>query len=180
MVFLIMTNLKINSIVFFFLFHFHPNAIAQSSDPCSINVSGGSKIIGPYSWDWSFGEPFMFTKINAEPNLLITSGFLQNDLLFGLDASLLSNRPIPFVVGPNPTQNTLTIKLAQLGVTILNIEIRNQAGNLFKIIQGPFSGLHFFQEIAFDSANTGIYFILIHYVVANERPNHSVYKIIKN
>ena len=55
----------------------------------------------------------------------------------------------------------------------------NAQGQFLKIVEGPWSGIDFEQNLSFASANTGIYFIVIHYVVGNSILKKQIFKIIK-
>ena len=55
----------------------------------------------------------------------------------------------------------------------------NMQGQLLKIIEGPWSGIQFEQNLSFASVNTGIYLIVIHYVVGNSILKKQIFKIIK-
>jgi len=155
------------------------NSFAQNKDPLAFNVSGHTKYVEPYSWDWSFGEALIVNTLYAKNRFLITAGLLQNNFLMEYNGHIVDSIGIHFTMGPNPVKNKLIISAAQIGLEISKIEIFYQQGKEYQIIQGPFSGLHFYQEISFASANTGIYIVVIHYVVANSLSKTSVFKIIK-
>jgi len=114
----------------------------------------------------------------SNKNFLLTTGFLQNDFGVGVDFNILETTT-PFKIGPNPFIKNLKIHSDQSGIQISKIEISNDQGQLIKIIQGPWSGIQFEQTLFFTSANTGIYFIAIHYVVGNSILKKQIFKVIK-
>ena len=151
---------------------------AQSKYPTIINLSGDSKLIEGIIWDWSFGEQLLVNTLYSDKNFLLTTGFLQNDFGVGVDFKILETTT-PFKIGPNPFIKNLKIHSDQSGILISKIEMSNAQGQLLKIIQGPWSGIQFEQTISFTSANTGIYFISIHYVVGKSILKKQIFKVIK-
>ena len=151
---------------------------AQSKYPTIINLSGDSKLIEGIIWDWSFGEQLLVNTLYSDKNFLLTTGFLQNDFGVGVDFKILETTT-PFKIGPNPFIKNLKIHSDQSGILISKIEINNAQGQLLKIIQGPWSGIQFEQTLSFTSANTGIYFISIHYVVGKSILKKQIFKVIK-
>ena len=151
---------------------------AQTKYPSIINLSGDSKLIEGIIWDWSFGEQLLVNTLYSEKNFLLTTGFLQNDFGVGVDFKILETTT-PFKIGPNPFIKNLKIHSDQSGILISKIEMNNAQGQLLKIIQGPWSGIQFEQTLSFTSANTGIYFIVIHYVVGRSILKKQIFKVIK-
>jgi len=152
--------------------------IAQIKYPSIISVNADSKQMEGIIWDWSFGEQLMVHTLYSSKNLMLTTGFLQNDFGVGVDFKILETTT-PFKIGPNPFIKNLKIHSDQSGIQISKIEISNDQGQLLKIIQGPWSGIQFEQTLFFTSANTGIYFIAIHYVVGNSILKKQIFKVIK-
>jgi hypothetical protein len=151
---------------------------AQTSYPNIISVTADSKALEGIIWDWSFGELLLVNTLYADKNFLLTTGFLQNDFGVGVDFKVLELSTL-FKIGPNPIVQNLKIKSDQSGIIISKIEMINEQGQLLKIIQGPFSGIQFEQTLSFASANTGIYFIVIHYVVGVSILKKQIFKVIK-
>ena len=150
----------------------------QTKYPTIINLSGDSKLIEGIIWDWSFGEQLLVNTLYSDKNFLLTTGFLQNDFGVGVDFKILETTT-PFKIGPNPFIKNLKIHSDQSGILISKIEMSNAQGQLLKIIQGPWSGIQFEQTLSFTSANTGIYFIAIHYVVGRSILKKQIFKVIK-
>ena len=150
----------------------------QTKYPTIINLSGDSKLIEGIIWDWSFGEQLLVNTLYSDKNFLLTTGFLQNDFGVGVNFKILETTT-PFKIGPNPFIKNLKIHSDQSGILISKIEINNAQGQLLKIIQGPWSGIQFEQTLSFTSANTGIYFIAIHYVVGRSILKKQIFKVIK-
>lgn len=165
-------------ICFLILFIHSHTLIAQYPYPSALNPSSHSTTIGAISWDWSLGEQIMVQTLRSEHGYIISTGFLQNDLGQGVDYKLLAES-MPFKIGPNPIQQNLRISSDQNGIVISSIEIRDAQAKLFKRVQGPFSGIQFEHTISFISANTGLYFILINYVVGTSISKTKVFKIFK-
>jgi hypothetical protein len=180
MLFWDMKNIK-NAIIGYLLLclSLAQNAHGQNKDPYAFNVNGHTKYGEPYSWDWSFGEGILVNTLISKSQFLITAGLLQNNFLMENNINIVDSIGIHFLIAPNPVKNLLKISIAQLGIMISKIEIFHQQGKEFQIIKGPFSGIHFYQEISFASANTGIYIVVLHYVVANSLSKTKVYKVIK-
>jgi hypothetical protein len=151
---------------------------AQTSYPNIISVNADSKSVEGIIWDWSFGEQLLVQTLYADKNFLLTTGFLQNDFGIGVDFKVLELSTL-FKIGPNPIVQNLKIKSDQSGIIISKVEMINEQGQLLKIIQGPFSGIQFEQTLSFASANTGIYFIVIHYVVGVSILKKQIFKVIK-
>ena len=151
---------------------------AQTKYPTIINLSADSKQIEGIIWDWSFGEQLLVNTLYSDKNFLLTTGFLQNDFGVSVDFKILETTT-PFKIGPNPFIKNLKIHSDQSGILISKIEMSNAQGQLLKIIQGPWSGIQFEQTISFTSANTGIYFISIHYVVGKSILKKQIFKVIK-
>lgn len=151
---------------------------AQTKYPTIINLSGDSKLIEGIIWDWSFGEQLLVNTLYSDKNFLLTTGFLQNDFGVGVNVKILETTT-PFKIGPNPFIKNLKIHSDQSGILISKIEMSNAQGQLLKIIQGPWSGIQFEQTLSFTSANTGIYFISIHYVVGKSILKKQIFKVIK-
>jgi len=151
---------------------------AQTSYPNIISVNADSKAVEGIIWDWSFGEQLLVQTLYADKNFLLTTGFLQNDFGIGVDFKVLELSTL-FKIGPNPIVQNLKIKSDQSGIIISKVEMINEQGQLLKIIQGPFSGIQFEQTLSFASANTGIYFIVIHYVVGVSILKKQIFKVIK-
>ena len=150
----------------------------QTKYPTIINLSADSKQIEGIIWDWSFGEQLLVNTLYSDKNFLLTTGFLQNDFGVGVNVKILETTT-PFKIGPNPFIKNLKIHSDQSGILISKIEMSNAQGQLLKIIQGPWSGIQFEQTISFTSANTGIYFISIHYVVGKSILKKQIFKVIK-
>ena len=151
---------------------------AQTKYPSIINLTGDSKQIEGIIWDWSFGEQLLVQTLYSNKNLILTTGYLQNDFGNGVNFKIFETTT-PFKIGPNPFMQNLKIHSDQSGIQISKIEISNDQGQLIKIIQGPWSGIQFEQTLFFTSANTGIYFIAIYYVVGNSILKKQIFKVIK-
>jgi len=67
----------------------------------------------------------------------------------------------------------------ELGIIIKRIQIADAFGQTKQVHEGPFSGVNFKKQIPLVSVNTGIYFIVIHYIVDNKFNKIKTYKIIK-
>ena len=150
----------------------------QTKFPTIINISGDSKQIEGIIWDWSFGEQLLVNTLYSDKNFLLTTGFLQNDFGVGVNFKILETTT-PFKIGPNPFIKNLKIHSDQSGILISKIEMRNAQGQLLKMVEGPWSGIQFEQNLSFASANTGIYFISIHYVVGKSILKKQIFKVIK-
>jgi len=151
---------------------------AQTKYPSIINLSGDSKQIEGIIWDWSLGEQLLVQTLYSNKNLILTTGYLQNDFGNGVNFKILETTT-PFKIGPNPLIQNLKIHSDQSGMIISKIEMSNAQGQLLKIIQGPFSGIQFEQSLYFASVNTGIYFVAIHYVVGKSNLKKEIFKVIK-
>jgi hypothetical protein len=151
---------------------------AQTKYPSIINLSGDSKQIEGIIWDWSFGEQLLVQTLYSSKNLILTTGYLQNDFGNGVNFKILETTT-PFKIGPNPFIQNLKIHSDQSGIIISKIEMSNAQGQLLKMVEGPWSGIQFEQTLSFASVNTGIYFIVIHYVVGKSILKKQIFKVIK-
>lgn len=160
---------------------------AQILDPVIINTAGGNiqiesktnQVKNNWMLDWSFGESIAIQTLPLKNKLIYSTGFLQP--AFMLNPAIHSPASFDFnlVWGPNPVVNDLGLSCKQAGVDIISISVMDNYGNKIQNIKGPFSGLHFSKQISFASANTGIYFIALHYIVANKFSQMKIIKIIK-
>jgi hypothetical protein len=160
---------------------------AQVLDPTIINSIGGninimSKINQVnHNWtiDWSVGESLTTQTWHLKNKIIFSTGFLQPSLM--LDPNLIRPGAFDFklIGGPNPVTSYLLLSCKQAGIDIISINITNSDGNKIQNIEGPYSGVDFSKRISFASANTGIYFIAIHYIVANKFKQVKIIKIIK-
>ena len=82
-------------------------------------------------------------------------------------------------IGPNPTLDRINIFCDELGIIITSIQVADAFGQSKKLWEGPFSGVNFKTQVSMLSVNTGIYFIVIHYIVDNKFNKIKTYKIIK-
>jgi hypothetical protein len=160
---------------------------AQSLDPSIINSAGGKiNIVSKtnqantnWMFDWSLGESFAIQTWCSKNKIIFSTGFLQPSLM--LDPNLIRPGAFDFklIGGPNPVTSYLLLSCKQAGIDIISINITNSDGNKIQNIEGPYSGVDFSKRISFASANTGIYFIAIHYIVANKFKQVKIIKIIK-
>lgn len=160
---------------------------AQILDPSIINSAGGKINItsrlnqANNNWmlDWSLCEPFAIQTWCSKNKIIFSTGFLQPALM--LNPNIIKPGVFEFKLkwGPNPVSNYLLLSCKQAGIDIIAINIVDSDGNKIEIIVGPYSGLDFSKIISFDSINTGIYFISIHYKVANNFTQVKILKIIK-
>ena len=151
---------------------------AQTKYPTIINLNGNSKQIEGIIWDWSFGEQLLVNTLYSDKNVILTTGFLQNEFWVSIDFKKLDLTTL-FKFGPNPVVQNLKINSDQSGIIISKIEMSNAQGQFLKIVEGPWSGIEFEQNLSFASAYAGIYFIVIHYVVGNSILKKQIFKIIK-
>ena len=160
---------------------------AQVLDPSIINTAGGNIDIASttnqannnWMFDWSLGEPFAIQNWCSKNKIVFSIGFLQPTLM--LNPELIKPGAFDFKLkwGPNPVSNYLLLSCKQAGIDITSIHQMDNYGNIIQNIQGPFAGLQFSKQISFASVNTGIYFIAIHYIVANKFNQVKIIKIIK-
>lgn len=144
-----------------------------------INVNSGKAKLGNTSLDWSFGETAMINTLVNKNGLIVTGGLLQPTINSSDAFSTLNIIDLKLIVGPNPVNNNCTLFCNQLNVFIESIQVTDAFGQFKQLITGPFSGVNFKMQLPFLSANTGIYFIVIHYIVGNKFYNIKTYKIIK-
>ena len=160
---------------------------AQVLDPSIINSAGGKiNIVSKtnqantnWIFDWSLGESFAIQTWCSKNKIIFSTGFLQPTLM--LNPELVKPGAFDFILksGPNPVSNYLLLSCKQAGIDIMSIQVMDNYGNIIQNIQGPFAGLHFSKQISFASANTGIYIIALHYIVANKFSQMKIIKIIK-
>jgi hypothetical protein len=160
---------------------------AQILDPTIINTAGGK--INIYSktnqvkinWtlDWSLGESLATQTWQLKNKLIYSTGFLQPALMLNPAFTHPANFDFNIIWGPNPVSTNVWLSCKQAGIDIMSIHIMDNYGNKIQNIKGPFSGLHFSKQIPFASVNTGIYFIALHYIVANKFSQMKIIKIIK-
>jgi len=160
---------------------------AQVLDPSTINSAGGKINIASTlnqannNWilDWTLCEPFAIQTWCSKNKIIFSTGFLQPSLMLNPAFNSPESFDFNLIWGPNPVMNYVELSCKQAGVEIMNIQVIDHYGNKIQNIKGPFSGLHFSKQISFASANTGIYFIALHYIVANKFSQMKIIKIIK-
>lgn len=145
---------------------------AQYFDPAIINCAGKNILIyskenskKKINWilDWNIGETLATESWCIKNKLMVSSGFLQPKLLISSSILNASNDNFNLIWGPNPVNNYIQLASHQLGIDILSIEVKDAYGNIIQQFKGPFSAIYFSKKISMASANTGIYFIVIHY-----------------
>jgi hypothetical protein len=160
---------------------------AQILDPSIINTAGGNiniysktnQVKNNWTLDWSLGESLATQAWQLKNKLIYSTGFLQPALMLNPAFTHPANFDFNLVWGPNPVSTTVWLSCQQAGIDIMSIHIMDNYGNKIQNIKGPFSGLHFSKQIPFTSANTGIYFIALHYIVVNKFSQMKIIKIIK-
>jgi hypothetical protein len=164
--------------LFIGLLFFSKSILAQKSFTSFPNVNSSKILDEKNGLVWSFGET-VFTQTLVHPTgFIITGGLLQPNASTNAEISArLENLKI--YIGPNPTLDRINIFCDELGIIIKRIQIADAFGQTKQVHEGPFSGVNFKTQISFVSVNTGIYFIVIHYIVDNKFNKIKTYKIIK-
>jgi hypothetical protein len=160
---------------------------AQILDPTIINTAGGNihiesktnQIKNNWILDWSLGESLATQTWHLKNKIIYSTGLLQPGLMLNSAFNSPASFDFNLVWGPNPVINYVGLSCKQAGIDIMSIQVMDNYGNKIQNIKGPFSGLHFSKKISFTSANTGIYFIALHYIVANKFSQTKIIKIIK-
>lgn len=146
----------------------------------TLNVSSQTSYqANPYILDWSLGETVSINTLYGAENMMMTTGVLQNEILHSFSTEQVDSIGQQIYVGPIPVKELLDVWTHQNNVTILKMIITDQWGRIKLKIDGPFSGLYFKQQIPFTSVNTGIYFLMIHYVVGQSMTRTKICKVIK-
>ncbi len=143
------------------------------------NVNSGKIQIENTSFYWSFGETTFVNTLVNQNGLIVTGGLLQPTINSSDAISSFTINDLNLIVGPNPVNNNLNLICNQLNVFIESIQVTDAFGQLKQKFKGPFSGVKFKMQIPFISANTGIYFIMVHYIVGNRYYHMKTYKLIK-
>lgn len=159
----------------------------QILDPAIINTAGGNiqiisktnQVNNNWILDWTLCEPFAVQTWCSKNKIIFSTGFLQPSLMLNPAFNSPESFDFNLIWGPNPVMNYVELSCKQAGVEIMNIQVIDHYGNKIQNIKGPFSGLHFSKQISFASANTGIYFIAIHYIVGGKFSQMKIIKIIK-
>jgi hypothetical protein len=160
---------------------------AQILDPAIINTAGGNiniesktnQVKNNWILDWSLGESIATQTWQLKNKLIYSTGFLQPALMLNPAFNSPASFDFNLVWGPNPVINYVGLSCKETGIDIISISVMDRYGNKIQNIKGPFSGLHFSKQISFASANTGIYFIAIHYIVAGKFSQMKIIKILK-
>ena len=151
----------------------------QYLDPFCQNIASGSKVTSTCILDWNIGEFLSTETYISKSNIMLTSGFLQNqnDIIFNLRS--IDSFNLKIVIGPNPTQNIFKISCAQDGIIILDINIIDNLGNSIQVLKGPYAGLNFQKEINLIGEKNGLYYIIVNYIVGRQVLANKVLKILK-
>ena len=160
---------------------------AQILDPTTINTAGGkihidsktNQVKNNWILDWSLGESLATQTWHLKNKIIYSTGLLQPGLMLNPAFNSPASFDFNLVWGPNPVSNEVWLCCKQAGIDIMSIQVMDNYGNKIQNIKGPFSGLHFSKQISFASANTGIYIIALHYIVANKFSQMKIIKIIK-
>jgi hypothetical protein len=144
-----------------------------------VNINNGNAQLANTSYHWSFGETTLINTLVNQNGLIITGGLLQPFVNSSYTLSSSSINELKLLIGPNPVNNNINLYCNQLNIFIERIQVTDAFGQLKQIFNGPFSAVNFKLQIPFLSANTGIYFIVIHYIVGNKLYNTKTYKIVK-
>lgn len=169
-----------NRFLFLFIYSFFLKDVkAQWIDPSGFIVSSQSKSVDNDAFDWNLGESILVNTLYASSNLIISSGILQTTISGTYYFHYIDSVGIKITIGPNPVKNTLTITAAQEGLQIEKIQIVDAWGRKIFFEAGPFSGLNFKKYVSFSSVNTGVYFVIVYYVVANTMQKNKIFKIVK-
>jgi len=148
--------------------------------PFTLNVSSQTSYqASPYILDWSLGETISINTLHSSQNMMLTTGILQNEILHYFSMDQIDSIGNQIYVGPIPVQESLHIWSHQNNVTIHKMILTDQWGRIKIKVDGPFSGLYFKYEIPFTSVNTGIYFLMIHYVAGQSMTRTKICKVIK-
>jgi len=164
--------------LFFLILFFSHSIQAQKKFTAFVNINSSQVQHENTGMVWSFGET-VFTQTLVHPTgFIITGGLLQPKDLINIEAS---NRiqNLKICIGPNPALDHINIFCDELGIIIKRIQVADAFGQSKQILEGPFSGLNFRTKLSMLSVNTGIYFIIIHYIVDNKYDKIKTYKIIK-
>jgi len=160
---------------------------AQLLDPTIINTAGGNihiesktnQVKNYWILDWSLGESLATQTGCLQNKIIFSTGFLQPALMLNPAIHSPASFDFNLIWGPNPVIHYVGLSCKQAGIDIMSIQVMDNYGNKIQNIKGPFSGLHFSKQISFASANTGIYIIALHYIVANKFSQMKIIKIIK-
>ena len=164
--------------LFFGLLFFSKSMLAQKSFTSFPNVNSSKIQDEKIGMIWSFGET-IFTQTLVHPTgFIFTGGLLQPNSDRNIEVSTRM-RNIKVGIGPNPVVDRIHIFCDELGILINSIQVADAFGQTKQVLKGPFSGVNFKIELPMLSANTGIYFIVIHYIVDDKFKKIKTYKIIK-
>ena len=152
---------------------------AQSIDPRASTIIGQSKAIDGFLFDWSLGESILVNTLYSTCNFIISTGQLQASVSSTYYFKYMDSIGVKISIGPNPVKNNLTISAAQQGLQIENMLVVDEWGHTILNLTGPFSGLNFKKSISFSSVNTGLYFVVLNYIVSNSIKKSQVFKIVK-
>lgn len=163
------------------LFYFTCNTLLQGQylDPFCQNILSGSKPTGDITLDWNIGEPLSAATIVSKNNIMLTSGFLQNQNEAIRTFKNIDSFKLKILIGPNPIQENFTISCTQDGLDILCIKIIDAFGNSIQEIKGPYSGLNFQKNINLLSENKGIYYVIVNFILTGKFTANKVFKLLK-
>ena len=151
----------------------------QYLDPFCQNIVSGSKPASNLILDWNMGEPLCTETNVSKANIILSSGFLQNQNEAIFTFKNIDSFKLKILIGPNPIEKYFTIACTQDGLDILQIKIIDAFGNSIQEIKGPYSGLNFQKKINFISENKGIYYVIVNYVLVGKFTSYKVFKLLK-
>lgn len=148
---------------------------SQVTAPVIFNSCGGSITTAAGTFEFSIGEPVVFTSINA--NIVITQGVLQpfDDVLTAVDVMNISTRVKVF---PNPTAMLVYLQPAFTQGGSLHCELYNASGQLMETREIKLLHGNEVQVFNIEQYTPGLYLLKVMFKTGNKE-GITTYKIQK-
>lgn len=148
---------------------------AQVTAPAIFNNCGGSITTAAGTFEFSVGEPVVFTSINA--NIVVTQGVLQpfDDILTAVDVMNISAQVKVF---PNPTAMLVYLQPAFTQGGNLRCEVYNASGQLMQTKEIKLLRGNEVQVFNIEQYTPGLYLLKVMYKTGNKE-GVTTYKIQK-
>ena len=172
---------KRHSLIYLFFIYIATSTFSygQQLDPFCQNIGSGASETSSLLLDWNIGESLSTMTYQSKTSLLWTCGFLQNKNDALATYKNLDSFKLNIIIAPNPIQNNFTITCSHEGIEILQIKITDAFGNCLQEIKGPYSGLDFKKRLRLNAESTGIYYVIIHYLIGGTVNSYKISKLLK-
>lgn len=150
----------------------------QSLAPATLNATGGSKVIGTETYEWSVAEMTMVSTATAS-NIIVTQGILQPFPLPATDIKKSNTLSKQLQVYPNPTSNIIYLQYNLTNSGTLSYMLQDVAGKQVTTRNAQVTAGQDKQELSLAALASGTYMLYITYMPYNGAAEQANFKIDK-